>query len=97
MKELFTGKQKKLEILQQKILILSMKKQVPVKKQGTYGAWSHHRLFIKHNTLHQEYIMLGRVSNGPMLAATSRRIVYIRILFWYTEVYYSQYYHIIRR
>ena len=41
--------------------------------------------------------MLGRVSNGPMPAATSRRIVYIRILFWYTEVYYSQYYHIIRR
>ena len=25
--------------------------------------------------------MLGRVSNGPMLATTSRRIVYIRILF----------------
>ena len=46
---------------------------------------------------YQEYIMLGRVSNGPMLAATSRRIVYIRILFWHTEVYYSQYYHIISR
>ena len=47
------------------------------------------------NSLLQEYIMLGRVSNGPMLAATSRRIVYICILFGYTEVYYSQYYHII--
>ena len=32
-----------------------------------------------------------------MLAATSRRIVYIRILLWYTEVYYSQYYHISSR
>ena len=46
---------------------------------------------------YQEYIMLGRVSNGPMLAATSTAYCLHPYTFLVYEVYYSQYYHIIRR